>query len=82
MGNYEITASYTGFKSQTQRITITDTTEIILDFNVRDDNTLDEIVITGTLPVSRMESPVPVEVYKPVFFRKIQQQISLKRYRM
>jgi outer membrane receptor for ferrienterochelin and colicins len=27
MGNYEITASYT-FKSQTQRITITDTTEI------------------------------------------------------
>jgi hypothetical protein len=29
--------------------------------------TLDEIVITGTLkPVSL--SPVPVEVYKPVFF--------------
>jgi outer membrane receptor for ferrienterochelin and colicins len=71
MGNYEITASYTGFKSQTQRITITDTTEIILDFNLRDDTTLDEIVITGTLkPVSRMESPVPVEVYKPVFSRK------------
>jgi hypothetical protein len=39
-----ITASYTGFKSQTQRITL-DTTEIILDFNVRDDTTL-EIVIT------------------------------------
>jgi hypothetical protein len=31
-----------GFKSQTQRITITDTTEIILDF-VRDDTTLDEM---------------------------------------
>jgi outer membrane receptor for ferrienterochelin and colicins len=28
MGNYEITASYTGFKSQTQRITITDTTKL------------------------------------------------------
>jgi outer membrane receptor for ferrienterochelin and colicins len=68
MGNYEITATYTGFKSQTQRITITDTTTI-LDFNLRDDTTLDEIVITGTLkPVSRM-FPVP-EVYKPVFFRK------------
>jgi outer membrane receptor for ferrienterochelin and colicins len=27
--------------------------------------------IVGTLkPVSRMESPVPVEVYKPVFFQK------------
>jgi hypothetical protein len=33
---------YTGFKSQTH-VTITDTTEIILDFNVRDDNTLDEL---------------------------------------
>jgi outer membrane receptor for ferrienterochelin and colicins len=43
MGNYEITASYTGFKSQTQRITITDTTTIILDFNLRDDTTLDEL---------------------------------------
>jgi outer membrane receptor for ferrienterochelin and colicins len=30
MGNYEITASYTGFKSQTQRITITDTTDLRL----------------------------------------------------
>jgi hypothetical protein len=27
-------------------IIITDTTEIILDFNLRDDTTLDEIVIT------------------------------------
>jgi outer membrane receptor for ferrienterochelin and colicins len=69
MGNYEIT-TYTGFKSQTQRITL-QTPQIILDFNLRDDTTLDEIVITGTLkPVSRMESPVPVEVYKPVFSRK------------
>jgi outer membrane receptor for ferrienterochelin and colicins len=33
----------TGFKSQTQRITITDTTTIILDFNLRDDTTLDEL---------------------------------------
>jgi outer membrane receptor for ferrienterochelin and colicins len=58
-----------GFK--TQRHNYRDTTTIILDFNLRDDNTLDEIVITGTLkPVSRMESPVPVEVYKP-FSRKI-----------
>jgi outer membrane receptor for ferrienterochelin and colicins len=32
MGNYEITASYTGFKSQTQRITL-QTPLIILDFN-------------------------------------------------
>lgn len=33
--------------------------------------TLDETVITGTLkPVSRLESPVPVEVYTPTFLKK------------
>jgi outer membrane receptor for ferrienterochelin and colicins len=70
-GNYEITASYTGFKSQSQNIVITDSNEVILNFNLRENNTLDEIVITGTLkPVSRLESSVPVEVYKPVFFKK------------
>nr|WP_317131441.1 TonB-dependent receptor plug domain-containing protein [Maribacter sp. ACAM166] len=32
---------------------------------------LDEMVVTGTLiRVSRLESPVPVEVYKPAFFKK------------
>lgn len=70
-GNYEVIASYTGFKSQSQYVTITDSTEIILNFNLKENNTLDEVVITGTLkPVSRLESPVPVEVYKPVFFQK------------
>jgi len=33
--------------------------------------TVDETVVTGTLkPVSRLETPVPVEVYKPSFFKK------------
>lgn len=32
---------------------------------------LDETVVTGTLkPVSRLESPVPVEVYSPAFLKK------------
>ncbi len=32
---------------------------------------LDEIVISGTMKaVKRMESPVPVEIYKPVYFKK------------
>jgi outer membrane receptor for ferrienterochelin and colicins len=70
-GTYEIAASYTGFKSQKKNITITDTTAIVLDFDLKENNTLDEVVITGTLKaVSRLESPVPVEVYKPVFFKK------------
>jgi len=70
-GDYEIVVSYTGFKTQTKRISITDTKEIIINFELKESNTLDEVVITGTLkPVSRLESAVPVEVYKPTFFKK------------
>ena len=70
-GNYEIHVSYTGFKSQTQNIIVSDSTEVFLNFDLKENNTLDEVVITGTLkPVSRIESPVPVEVYKPIFFKK------------
>lgn len=39
--------------------------------SLKHDNSLDEIVVSGTLkPVKRLESAVPVEVYKPVFFKK------------
>jgi outer membrane receptor for ferrienterochelin and colicins len=70
-GNHEIVVSYTGLKTQTRKITISDTTVITLNFDLKENNTLDEVVITGTLkPVSRLESPVPVEVYKPTFFKK------------
>ncbi|WP_339653904.1 TonB-dependent receptor [Flavobacterium frigidarium] len=70
-GDYEIAVSYTGFQSERQTITIADSTETVLDFQLRENNALDEVVITGTLkPVSRLESSVPVEVYKPAFFKK------------
>ena len=64
-----LTVSYTGFSTQKRKITVTDTTQIV--FNLKENNTLDEVVVTGTLkPVSRLESAVPVEVYKPTFFKK------------
>ncbi|MFC3335050.1 TonB-dependent receptor [Flavobacterium palustre] len=70
-GEYEIVASYSGLKTETQKIIITDTTAVIIDFYLKENNTLDEVVVTGTLKaVNRMESPVPVEVYKPAFFKK------------
>ena len=35
------------------------------------ENELNEVVVSGTLkPIKRLESPVPVEVYTPVFFKK------------
>ena len=71
-GSYTITASYIGFKPEKKKITVTENTETILDFNlIEDSNSLDEIVISGTLkPVSRMETPVPVEVYTTAFLKK------------
>jgi len=70
-GNYEIVVSHSGFKSVRKKIAVIDSTEINLDFDLTENNSLDEVVITGTLKaVNRLESPVPVEVYKPVFFKK------------
>jgi outer membrane receptor for ferrienterochelin and colicins len=70
-GEYEIVATFTGFQPEKQIIIIADSTETVLDFQLRENNALDEVVITGTLkPVSRLESSVPVEVYKPTFFKK------------
>ncbi|MBX9888579.1 MAG: TonB-dependent receptor [Flavobacteriaceae bacterium] len=70
-GDYEITVSYTGFRTEKRNITLLDSTTTTIDFVLKENNTLDEVVITGTLkPVNRLESPVPVEVYKPSFFKK------------
>lgn len=70
-GDYEIAVSYTGFRTEKRQITLIDSIETVLDIKLREDNSLDEVVITGTMkPVSRLESPVPVEVYKPTFFKK------------
>ena len=69
-GNYTIIASFTGFKTQKKNIKITNK-NISVNFDLISNETLDEIVITGTLkPVSRLESPVPVEIYSPSFLKK------------
>ncbi len=69
-GKYEVSVSHTGFKNKKQSVQI-DSLDITLDFELNEANNLDEIVITGTLKaVSRSESPVPVEIYKPAFFKK------------
>ena len=60
--------SYLGYKSKTIKISseTTDLGMIILEL----DNKLEEVVISGTLkPISKSESPVPVEVYGQTFFK-------------
>lgn len=71
-GNHEIVASMVGFDTFRQKITISklQPIEIIIDLK-ESGNALDEVVITGTMKeVSKLESPVPVEVYSPVLFKK------------
>ncbi len=71
-GKITLIASSLGYKRQQKTLTLSNTPKITQDFNlIVDDATLDEIVISGTLkPVSKLESPVPVEVYSKAFFKK------------
>lgn len=69
-GKFEVVVTHSGFKSKREIVTI-DSTDVKLNFDLSEANNLDEVVITGTLkPVMRSESPVPVEIYKPAFFKK------------
>lgn len=71
LGDYTIQFSYTGFKTSNKKITIENQIVYTLNCELSESNTLDEIVLTGTLkPVSRLETPVPVEVYTATFFKK------------
>ena len=71
-GSYTIIASYVGFKPERKKINILNETNYILNFNLMEDaNVLNDVVVSGTLkPVSRMETPVPVEVYTTAFLKK------------
>lgn len=71
-GSYSIIASYMGFQTERKTILISKENNIQVNFNLKEDaNNLDEVVVSGTLkPVSRMETPVPVEVYTPAFLKK------------
>ena len=71
-GTYTLIVSSVGYKAEQIKFTINDNQSLKLNITLSESSeSLDEVVITGTLkPVSRMESPVPVEVYKPTFFKK------------
>ncbi|MEL4306858.1 TonB-dependent receptor [Joostella sp. CR20] len=65
-----VVASYTGFVSAVKNIELKNE-NVQIHFDLKENSSLDEVVVTGTLKaVSRMETPVPVEVYKPAFFKK------------
>ncbi|WP_066223216.1 TonB-dependent receptor [Formosa haliotis] len=69
-GTHTIVASFTGFKTKRQTINLNKPSISVL-FDLNENESLDEIVVSGTLkPVSRKDSPVPVEVYSPAFLKK------------
>jgi outer membrane receptor for ferrienterochelin and colicins len=71
-GNYIIRVSYIGYKKMEKSVTIKDDEKLTLNFDLTNyTNTLNEVVITGTMKeVSRLESPVPVEVFTTTYFKK------------
>jgi outer membrane receptor for ferrienterochelin and colicins len=70
-GNYILVISSIGYQTKSVGIAIGNNQKLTRNFSLSEDNSLDEIVISGTLrPVSKTASPVPVEVYSQTFFKK------------
>ena len=71
-GNYSIIVTSVGYIKEVKKIVLIQNEHIVLNIELKEiESNLNEVVVTGTLKeVRRMESPVPVEVYTPAFFKK------------
>ncbi|TAE38873.1 MAG: TonB-dependent receptor [Sphingobacteriales bacterium] len=72
VGTYKINISSVGYRTIEKKISIKDKDSLIINFQLLSlANQLNDVVVSGTMKeVSRLESPVPVEVFTPLFFRK------------
>jgi len=71
-GKYSVSFTALGYISYKVDIFISENETLNLDVNLKESGSaIEEFVVTGTMKeVSRLASPVPVEVYSPAFFRK------------
>ncbi len=71
-GAYQLKISAIGFETLHKKIVVPNSTNNNIHVELKKAyNQLDDVVITGTLKViNRLESPVPVEVYSPSYFKK------------
>ncbi len=71
-GNYQMQVSAVGYKTILLPISIKLSERKVLNIELTEDvSHLEELVITGTMKeVTKMNSPIPVEVYAPSFFLK------------
>ncbi|SEB96042.1 outer membrane receptor for ferrienterochelin and colicins [Tenacibaculum sp. MAR_2009_124] len=71
-GKQKLEVSSIGFNTRLKRIQLIKGGTLELNFQLKEVNSaLEEVVVSGTMkPVKKLDSPVPVEVYSPVFFKK------------
>jgi outer membrane receptor for ferrienterochelin and colicins len=71
VGTYEVIVSSIGYDRAESAITLKANEQAVLNFELTSNSTsLDEVVVSGTMKeVSKLESPVPVEVYTAKFFK-------------
>ncbi|MDQ3395943.1 MAG: TonB-dependent receptor plug domain-containing protein, partial [Bacteroidota bacterium] len=71
-GTYFLKASAIGYQTLTRKVVVQPGQQKQLDLELQGtDLQMNEVVVTGTLKeVNRLETPVPVEVYNPTFFKK------------
>lgn len=71
-GVYELHVSCVGYESYIATVTVSNAAAVALNIALKQTSaSLNEIVITGTQKeTAKMDSPIPVEVYNPVFFKK------------
>ncbi|SKC87000.1 TonB-dependent receptor [Ohtaekwangia koreensis] len=70
-GTYTISISAIGYESKTKQVIVSAQEAVVLHITLAESTSaLEEVVISGTMKeVSRLESPVPVEVYSSAFFK-------------
>ena len=70
-GNYTIEISAVNFISYKAAIAVKENTNRLNISLAENNNIMGEVVISGTMkPISKMDSPIPVEVYSPSYFKK------------
>ncbi|MBO6517882.1 MAG: TonB-dependent receptor plug domain-containing protein [Bacteroidia bacterium] len=70
-GQHIVVASFVSYTPLQKKVTVLPNSDQTINFKLLPDQSrLGEVVISGTLkPVLKLESPVPVEVYTPTFFK-------------
>ena len=71
-GSLLVKVSGIGYETRSRHVTLsTSSPAVVMNFDLQESvSELQEVVISGTMKeVSKLESPVPVEVYTPAFFK-------------